>query len=295
MDIRYKMYPYPVLAYFLDDYKDKHAFDVKITQVKDGFNTKLVFEATLTNKELLGLVRSRKALFVCHLECSQTGFRKVIRTDRFSLSYVLSNREVKNIVQICPFIVATEDITSYSSTDFDDDYKGMTFDIEEGCILAVGQQVDADVSDSIDDLANTPSIFSIVQNTDEAIQEMKVDGNGDKIVIQLPFNDYYSYKSLSQNPKFEPVLNALTIVPALVFVIEEMKQWNREEMNSREINCGWFRSIKHVLSKEFNCDVESGLSDMDSMELAQKLIGSPLPSAFAELSSGEGTEGGSVV
>lgn len=295
MDIRYKMYPYPVLAYFLDDYKDKHAFDVKITQVKDGFNTKLVFEATLTNKELLGLVRSRKALFVCHLECSQTGFRKVIRTDRFSLSYVLSNREVKNIVQICPFIVATEDITSYSSTDFDDDYKGMTFDIEEGCVLAVGQQVDADVSDSIDDLANTPSIFSIVQNTDEAIQEMKVDGNGDKIVIQLPFNDYYSYKSLSQNPKFEPVLNALTIVPALVFVIEEMKQWNREEMNSREINCGWFRSIKHVLSKAFNCDVESGLSDMDSMELAQKLIGSPLPSAFAELSGGEGTEGGSVV
>ena len=202
MDIRYKMYPYPVLAYFLDDYKDKHAFDVKITQVKDGFDTKLVFEATLTNKELLGLVRSGKASFVYHLECSQTGFRKVIRTDKFSLPYVLSNHEVKNIVQICPFIVATKDITSYSSTDFDDDYKGMTFDIEEGCVLAVGQQVDADVSDSIDDLANTPSIFSIVQNTDEAIKEMKVDGNGDKIVIQLPFNDYYSYKSLSQNPKF---------------------------------------------------------------------------------------------
>ena len=171
----------------------------------------------------------------------------------------------------------------------------MTFDIEEGCVLAVGQQVDADVSDSIDDLANTPSIFSIVQNTDEAIKEMKVDGNGDKIVIQLPFNDYYSYKSLSQNPKFEPVLNALTIVPALVFVIDEMKRWDSEEMNHREIDCGWFRSIKHVLSKEFNCDVESSLSGMDSMELAQKLIGSPLPSAFAELSGGEGTEGGSVV
>lgn len=134
-----------------------------------------------------------------------------------------------------------------------------------------------------------------MQNTDEAIKEMKVDGNGDKIVIQLPFNDYYSYKSLSQNPKFEPVLNALTIVPALVFVIEEMKRWDSEEMNCREIDCGWFRSIKHVLSKEFNCDVESGLSGMDSMELAQKLIGSPLPSAFSELSGGEGAEGGNVI
>ena len=233
MDIRYKMYPYPVLAYFLDDYKDKHAFDVKITNVKDGFNTRLVFEAALTNKELLGLVRSGKASFVYHMECSQTGFRKVIRTDKLSSSYVLSNREVKNLVQICPFIVADENLQSYFSKDFDDDYKGMSFDVEEGCVLAVGQQVNADVSVRIDDLANTPSIFSIIQNTDETIKEMKVDGSGEKIVVQLPYNDYYSYKSLSQNPRFETVLNALTIVPALVLVIEEIKRWDSEEMNRR--------------------------------------------------------------
>jgi len=292
MDIRYKMYPYPVLAYFLDDYKDKHAFDVKITEVKDGFDTKLVFETTLTNKDLLGLVRERKALFVYHMECAQTGFRKVIRTDKCSSFYVLSNREVKNLVQICPFIVASENLKSYSSADFDDDYKGMSFDIEEGCVLAVGQQVNADVSDSIDDLANTPSIFSIIQNTDETVHEMRVDESGEKIVIQLPFNDYYSYKSLSQNPKFEPVLNALTIVPALVFVIEGMKHWDGGEMDRREQDCGWFRSIRNVLSKEFNIDLEAGkLSSLDSMDLAQKLIGSPLPDAFAELS---GEEGGSA-
>ena len=295
MDIRYKMYPYPVLAYFLDDYKDKHAFNVKITNVKDGFNTRLVFEAALTNKELLGLVRSGKASFVYHMECSQTGFRKVIRTDKLSSSYVLSNREVKNLVQICPFIVADENLQSYFSKDFDDDYKGMSFDVEEGCVLAVGQQVNADVSVRIDDLANTPSIFSIIQNTDETIKEMKVDGSGEKIVVQLPYNDYYSYKSLSQNPRFETVLNALTIVPALVLVIEEIKRWDSEEMNRRGQDCGWFRSIRNVLLKEFDCDVEGGgLSGRESMELAQKLIGSPLPGAFAELSGVEGIEGGKV-
>lgn len=37
-----------------------------------------------------------------------------------------------------------------------------------------------------------------------------------------------------------------------------------------------------------------GLSGRDSMELAQKLIGSPLPGAFAELSGVEGIEGGKV-
>ena len=44
-----------------------------------------------------------------------------------------------------------------------------------------------------------------------------------------------------------------------------------------------------------DCDVEGGgLSGRDSMELAQKLIGSPLPGAFAELSGVEGIEGGKV-
>ncbi|WP_370853902.1 hypothetical protein [Megasphaera sp.] len=124
---------------------------------------------------------------------------------------------------------------------------------------------------------------------------MKVDGSGEKIVVQLPYNDYYSYKSLSQNPRFETVLNALTIVPALVLVIEEIKRWDSEEMNRRGQDCGWFRSIRNVLLKEFDCDVEGGgLSGRDSMELAQKLIGSPLPGAFAELSGVEGIEGGKV-
>ena len=67
---------------------------------------------------------------------------------------------------------------------------------------------------------------------------MKVDGSGEKIVVQLPYNDYYSYKSLSQNPRFETVLNALTIVPALVLVIEEIKRWDSEEMNRRGQDCG---------------------------------------------------------
>ena len=37
MEIRYKLYPYPVLAYYSDDYKDG-GFDATIDLQKDGYN-----------------------------------------------------------------------------------------------------------------------------------------------------------------------------------------------------------------------------------------------------------------
>lgn len=37
MEIRYKLYPYPVLAYYSDDYKDG-SFDTTIDLQKDGYS-----------------------------------------------------------------------------------------------------------------------------------------------------------------------------------------------------------------------------------------------------------------
>lgn len=44
MEIRYKLYPYPVLAYYSDDYKDG-SFDTTIDLQKDGYNIRIDFMA----------------------------------------------------------------------------------------------------------------------------------------------------------------------------------------------------------------------------------------------------------
>ena len=48
MEIKYKLYPYPVLSSYSDDYKTG-SFDATIDVVRDGYNYRLDFLATLTS------------------------------------------------------------------------------------------------------------------------------------------------------------------------------------------------------------------------------------------------------
>ena len=51
MEIRYKLYPYPVLSYYSDDYGGS-SFEVNIDAKRDGYNLRIDFSASLKNEEL---------------------------------------------------------------------------------------------------------------------------------------------------------------------------------------------------------------------------------------------------
>lgn len=291
MEIKYKLYPYPVLSKYSDDYKTGD-FDVTIDIVPDGYNLRVDFLTTLTSAGLKALIGEDKAKYVYHLECAQTGFRTVVQTSKTSESFVLSNKSVNGKVQICSFVVAIEDIESYSSPDFHDDYSGSAFDIEAGCVMAVGKMATIDISKDVDDLANTPSVFCIIRNADASCKQMLVDMSGRKIVIKLPLNDYYSYKSLSQTPQAQAILNSLTIIPALTYVLAELKCMSVEDRRENA-DALWYKTISKSLLTQFDCDIESDeFSSCNCIELAQKLINDPLSDAFQMLTSSFGVSGG---
>lgn len=100
MEIRYKLYPYPVLAYYSDDYKDG-SFDTTIDLQKDGYNIRIDFMASLTNEGLKKLIHDGQARYVYHLECAQTGFREVVTTEKVAESRMLSDKKICGKLQIC--------------------------------------------------------------------------------------------------------------------------------------------------------------------------------------------------
>lgn len=171
MEIKYKLYPYPVLSSYSNDYRTG-SFDVAIDVVRDGYDLRIDFLATLTCQSLLNCIKQGTAKFVYHLECAQTGFRTVIQTDKVSEVYTLLSKTVNGKLQICPFVVAVNDLIGFTSPDFHEDYQGIAFDIEAGCVMAVGKMVTVDISKDIDDLANTPSIFNISKNPDESCKQL---------------------------------------------------------------------------------------------------------------------------
>lgn len=291
MEIKYKLYPYPVLSSFTNDYQ-AGKFEVAIDVVRDGYNLRIDFLATLTSQGLTECIKSGNAKYVYHLECAQTGFRTVVQTDKVSEVYTLLSKSINGKLQICPFVVATNDLMGYSSADFHEDYQGISFDIEAGCVMAVGKMVTVDISKDIDDLANTPSIFSITKNPDDNCKEMLVDMSQRKIIIKLPLNDYYSYKAVSTTPQAQPILNALTVIPALVYVLEELRALPVIERSDYSDSL-WYKVLSKALLTQFDCDIENeSFNSQNFLSLAQKLVNNPGSDAFAFLTSEFGTSGG---
>lgn len=93
MEIKYKLYPYPVLSSYSNDY-GTGSFDVAIDIVRDGYDLRIDFLATLTCQSLQDCIKQGVAKFVYHLECAQTGFRTVVQTDKVSEVYTLLNKAV---------------------------------------------------------------------------------------------------------------------------------------------------------------------------------------------------------
>ena len=161
--------------------------------------------------------------------------------------------------------------------------------------MAVGKMVTVDISKDIDDLANTPSIFNITKNLDENCKQMLVDMFQRKIVIKLPLTDFYSYKALSASPLAQPILNSLTVVPALVYVLEELRALPTQE-RSENSDMLWYKVLSKALLTQFDCDIESEeFNDQNCLVLAQKLINNPVTDAFTFLTSSFGAAGSDEV
>lgn len=290
MEIKYKLYPYPVLSPYSNDYENV-SFDVSVDPVKDGYDIRLDFMATLNCPSLQECINNGRAKYVYHLECAQTGFRTVVQTDSLSEVYILPSKKINGKVQICPFIVAVSDLYGYSSTSFHKDYQDLSFDIEAGCVMAVGKMTIVDITKNIDDIANVPSIFSIIKNSDLSCKQMQVDTNQRKIIIKLPECDFYNYQILSTNHSISSILNSIAIIPALVYVLDELRTLSIDE---RKENSGltWYKVLFDTLLKNFDCNIESEEFDDENMlSLAQRLINNPVSEALTSLRNSTNSDG----
>lgn len=283
MEIKYKLYPYPVLSSYSNDYRTG-TFSVNINSVPDGYDFKINFSANLTCQSLQNCIQQGKAKYVYHLECSQTGFRSVVQTDKIEEVCILADKTINGKLQICSFIVATDDLF-YTSPDFHEDYQGISFNIEAGCVMAVGKMITVDISKNFDDLANAPSIFNIIKNPDTKCKQMLVDMSQRKIIIKLPIEDFNNYKMLSSSLPAQPILNFLTVIPTLVYILGQLKSLSIQERNEYSDTL-WYKVLSKILSAQFNCNIESEEFDnQDSLILAQKLINNTITDAFKFLTN----------
>lgn len=271
MELRDRLYPYPILAAFKDDYYDSE-FDVFVEPTISSKKISFEFMYNLINEGLWDLISSNKAKVVVHIECPSTSFREVIEIKNTGMIYSIDSGKINNVIQICSFIIANQDIENYINEDFNDVYSDMDFFIGKYNFLAIGSQFNIPIEKDYDEIKNVSSIFSVFPGLDENMEFIERDFFQDKIHIKIPKKQFDMYKISIRNPKNHSYMHAMIIVPILIEIIESLKSGGWEEFEELR----WFKSLEKSLRKngiEFN---EESILNIDVFSFVQKIMESPI-------------------
>lgn len=275
MDIKFKLYPHPVLWNANDDYMQS-TFDCIMNQQREvkKFSINLKFE--LDDVELKKLIENGMAEYLIHVEAPLSSYRVVKTSKNSEFNIILKDENVIGKVNLCPFLIAKNDIQNYKNKNFNQDYENIKFNMCKGSILAIGTQQSFKVEKDEDELSNVPSIFTIYKKETNDDMPMEIEVNDSKIRIGLNIKDYENYY-LNVNSKTATV-NAFVILPSLIYAFERLK-----ESFEDYIDCRWVQSLIKMMKKN-SIDLNQDLvSTMTSIELAQQIMNLPVSTALYEL------------
>ena len=280
MEIKYRLYPYPVLWDKNDDYKKPSKFLAEVEAKENFKNIKLKINFLLKDKEIEKLIKENKAEYVIHIEAPSTYFRELISTRETEINYDLKDNDILGRLQISFFVLAKEDILDYKNSSFNEDYSGESFHLKKGSIIAIADGYRFDIEKNDDNLEKVSSIFSICQKETVEQTGMTVDMNNEKIRIALNKTDYINYHQLSQNSNNINIINSIIIFPALIFIFEQLKK-DFDENDFADYK--WFRALRKIFEKNNQSLNKDLLENELSIDLAQKILNYPIERAFNSL------------
>lgn len=269
MELKSRLYPYPILSAFNDDYLDS-SFDFEVNWSNN--NGKVVFdiELSLNNSQIEQLLEENKAEYLVHIECSYSFYRSIFITSQNKIKIELEEDELVNTTQICVFIIAKENLKKYTNKNFNQDYSDLSFDLVKGSIIAIGGEWDLRLEKETEN--HMPSIFSICKLDKE---NLSYNIDEDKIIIGLPVEDYENYNlGGKSNEQTIDIINSILIIPALNYVFDELS----EDISSAQERFGerrWYKVVELAL-KDYGLKIDNELFErFSSYQLTDLILDHP--------------------
>ena len=277
MRVRYKLFPYPVLCSEIDDYKENR-FEVVFDVIKDIHQIRFQFQAILEDNLLKEMLEQSQVELVYHIECAKTLYRQIHCTKYLQYEVAIDEKQLNGKVDICCFIVATEDIASYCNDNFNEDYKGVSFEILKGNILGFYNLPRMDFTKNTEELSKVSSIFSVIRK--EAAEEgMEIELTGDKIKICLGNDAFMQYKNFAKASDYQSMMHAILIFPSLLYALDMIMKDGEEDYQEYR----WFKAIDKMLSASNKSLNKETIEQMTSYKLAQKLLNLPVNRALSNM------------
>lgn len=280
MEIKNRLFPYPVLSVDSDDYSDSE-FNVTAEVVEQNINNiVLKFNIDLNNKGMKRLVDKGLAEYVIHIECSTTAFRTTIHTFSQEENYRISNGKVNGEVTLLGMVVSRDEIPHFNNVLLNPDYDEADITIPKAAIMAYCNMPKLRIHKNYEELANAESLFSIVKrNTFDEYEEKPItfDFDTDRIKITVDEAVYRVYLQYKDNVQMQPLVYSLLLLPALVDVLDALRAQGIEDYEGKR----WFVTFDkmfEISGKDFVDDVIYG--EKTIIEVAQDMLRLPIGKAF---------------
>lgn len=240
-------YPYPILRAKPVDYKTS-TFSVGIKKeiTKDGFTLKITYD--VNNSEIKMLLSKHFLAYAVQLQCISTWYRELKVSKSEEQVVFIPSGSVHERVDLCPCIVAIEDIDNFSNRDFSEDYDGIPYKINKGEVVAIGERQKFDAIYKNDIIKKGDPIVHFVN--DESSPVMFCEWEYDTIRIHLPKTQYKKYNEIGKyEPWKVPMLNAIYVVPAIVQGIYEIYQDVINNGQGTLERYSWYKTLKIMIMR----------------------------------------------
>ena len=272
-------YPHPVVGNEDDVPKGifKPAY-FKHSLGRDSIICKIKFD--LKNKTLEKLISKHKAAFTVEMECGSTFFRTLFSTFEREAEFPIDANRVREMVGVSFFVRAIEPIDSYLPDGCHPDYKGFSFDIGPGDVLAVGGSTSFVADKDFDPLRPSVSSFITIDGRKDKRGHMTVDYNDhDKIIIKLSQSDWENYKLVKGRKSYVPVLHAGIVLPVLADAVRLVQKGDDEFKGNY-----WFQRLEIILN-------QNKILEAEPLMAAQEILKSPIQRVLTSLSAPSQEEG----
>lgn len=284
MEIKNRLFPYPVLCGDTDDYTENTEFALEPMVRETTHELLLSYEYIVKCDSLETLIRKGTAEYVLHIECSATAFRIALKSDVPHIEYRLPKSRVNGEINLVAMVIARIDIEDYKSSDLNDDYMAENISFKKGSILAYQNLPPIFVTKKTKDFVHNDSFFTVIKQVSLDPTEVKpltFNLHNDKIQVMV---DAKTYEAFVRYQHSKSIAMAMLVLPTLTYMIVEVSA--NPDSYSRYL---WFQRIAKFYASQGKDFVEDILGkDENPINIAQEMLQNPVSKAYRELYALEG-------
>lgn len=215
--------PYPVLGIYDDVYP---LLDDGCIQMADPIKTptEYVFGIKLNqhNDNITRLVEEGKAQYACEVTCKNTFMRLCYKSSIPDFEIRLGRKDVNGRIDFQCFIAVTEPLHNYTNSDFNEDYHGFSFDLEQGDMLVIFPLAWWNTNVKYDKLYAAGSFMQIIEAAD-GIERTWFNLDNDRILIEMPHDLFVQYQRIGNS--FPEIIHSSLVHNALVYALSNLSEY----------------------------------------------------------------------